>query len=77
MTFVRRASATPAGKALGDSAERQAALGELARDVAVSRRGQDSDPAHAAGEGAMGATIMEVDRAGQSMHPVLARRYRR
>ena len=72
VTFVRDPAARPPGETLADSAERLAALaGELARDVAVSDVARTLTRHVRQAMGALGATIMEVDLAGESMHPVL------
>jgi PAS domain S-box-containing protein len=72
VTFIRDPAAEADGETLADSAERLAALAaELARDVAVTDVARTLTRHVRQAMGALGATIMEVDPAAQSMRPVL------
>jgi hypothetical protein len=75
VTFVRDPAAQPDGEMLAESAGRLAALaGELARDVTVTDVARTLTRHVRQAMGAIGATIMEMDLAGQSMRPVLVGR---
>ena len=73
VTFIRDPAAQPDSGTLADSAERLAVLaGELGRDVTVTDVTRTLTRHVRQAMGALGSTIMVVDLAGQSMHPVLA-----